>query len=260
MFIHPPSTNPSGPAVDLIDHAPQACSHEGQEPAATTCVEGDAFAILHHCHEHIGEQLQRLEGLAAALRGRETFLDEQRVALEEIVSFLETAVPVHTADEEQTLFPALRAQPEFADVPHTPMDCMEGEHLTHLEMRRELADAVTRRDARATILAARRLIAEYRDHIAKEEEVLYPFAKRLLTDPATLASLAADMRFRRRSIDLWNAQVPNNDSGINTRSPRPSTTTNFPARCCARTMFSKLISPTTIPPRLRSSINSINSS
>jgi hemerythrin-like domain-containing protein len=116
--------------------------------------------------------------------------------LGDVLTFLDTAVPMHSADEEQTLFPRLR-EALGARAGSTPMDCMEREHVEHQALLAGLKRAVVRRDPRATAAAALAIVAGYREHIGKEEEVLFPWARETLTNPALVDAMTQQMRARR---------------------------------------------------------------
>lgn len=165
--------------------------------APAGCASHDPFEKLAACHQHVLGTLAELERALADLRGPEPFSDRLRATVGDTLTLIQVAIPLHSADEEQTLFPRLRERAPFADAPHTPMDCMESDHVEHREMAASLARASMKRDAAALERAARNLIAEYREHISKEDEVLFPMARELLTDPAELAEMAREMHERR---------------------------------------------------------------
>ena len=167
---------------------PKCCAHHG------------AFAILHDCHEHILERLARLEGLGQELQ-RAAALEERHLAvIGDVLSFLHTAIPMHSADEERTLFPRLRvAQPMLG---HTPMDCLEREHVDHAAQLARFERAVVQREPAAIARAALDMVASYREHIGKEEEVLFPWARELLGDPAIVQAMTREMRERRTAAGL----------------------------------------------------------
>ena len=165
------------------------------------CGHHDAFAILHDCHEHILERLAKLEALGRELKGAAggpaPVLDERRLAvLCDVLTFLDTAVPLHSADEEQTLFPRLR-ETLGPSGGHTPMDCMEEEHVQHAALLAGLKRAVVKRDAAATAGAALAVVLSYREHIGREEEVLFPWAHEVLGDPVVVEAMTQQMRQRR---------------------------------------------------------------
>jgi iron-sulfur cluster repair protein YtfE (RIC family) len=165
-------------------------------PEARCCGHHDAFAILHDCHEHILERLERLETLGRELT-RATELKEAHLAvLGDVLSFLDTAVPMHSADEEKSLFPRLR-QAMGSVTGQTPMDCMEREHVEHQVMLAGLKRAVVRRDAAAVAREALGIVAGYREHIGREEDVLFPWARKTLADPVIVERMTLEMRERR---------------------------------------------------------------
>lgn len=171
--------------------------------ARGSCIaHSDAFAILSHCHEHILEKLDVLEGVGRELIESPDLQDRHLARLGEVLAFLDTAIPLHSADEEQSLFPRLRALPPFFGIDGTPMDCMEAEHVEHAALKARLKVAIVKRDAEAAGRCALTMTAAYRDHIAKEEEILFPTARLTLTDPAILETMAEEMRARRREVGL----------------------------------------------------------
>jgi iron-sulfur cluster repair protein YtfE (RIC family) len=153
----------------------QTQTQAGVAPAQQTkcCGHHDAFAILHDCHEHILERLGKLETLGRELKSAPVIEERHLAVLADVLTFLDTAVPMHSADEEQTLFPRLR-EAIGPSAGHTPMDCMEQEHVQHQALLAALKRAVVKRDPAATAQAALSIVSEYREHIGKEEDVLFP--------------------------------------------------------------------------------------
>ena len=176
---------PSGSA------APDACEHAP-----------DAFGILRSCHDHILERMTVLEGVADDLGRTGAFSDAILAHLCEVLTMLDTAVPLHSADEEETLFPVLRELPPFKGTEGTPMDCMEGEHVLHRGLMADLKRSIMQKDAGATCEAARRIVTEYRGHIEKENEILFPMAQQVVTDASVVERMTAAMQARRRRAGL----------------------------------------------------------
>jgi iron-sulfur cluster repair protein YtfE (RIC family) len=171
--------------------------------AQAACTHRDAFDILAHCHEHILFRLAALEETAGALRLQGAWSDALLASLCDVLVFLDTAIPMHSADEERSLFPRLRRCPPFLD--HggdTPMDCMESEHRQHQRLLAALKRAIMQRDVLATSDAAVAVVNGYRTHIVKEDEILFPWARQLLVDPAELAEMTREMRARREAVSL----------------------------------------------------------
>jgi len=170
-------------------------------PTTRCCGHHDAFGILHDCHEHILERLARLETLGRELSAGSEFGERHLAGLCDVLAFLDTAVPIHSADEEKSLFPRLRAMSGSMSG-HTPMDCMEQEHVEHQALMAVLKRAVVKRDAAAAGRAALNIVGSYRDHIGREEEVLYPWARSVLTSPALVDAMTQEMRLRRQLAGL----------------------------------------------------------
>jgi iron-sulfur cluster repair protein YtfE (RIC family) len=172
-------------------------------PDTSCCSQQSAFQILLTCHEHIGQRLGTLEEVGRSLLEAELFNEHHLACLCDVLAFLDTAIPIHSADEEQSLFPRLKALPEFAGHPGaTPMDCMEAEHAQHAELKAQLKAAIVKRNPAAAGRCAMTLAGEYRSHIQKEEEVLYPMATEMLTEGAVLDAMTEEMRERRREAGL----------------------------------------------------------
>jgi hemerythrin-like domain-containing protein len=170
----------------------------------TSCLhELDAFGILSRCHEHVLQKLQVLEGVADELERQRTFDDSRLARLCDVLTMMHTAIPLHSADEEESLFPELRRRQPFAGMQGTPMDCMEHEHVGHRRLLVELERAIFLRDAEAAARTCRAVAVEYREHIGKEEQVLFPLAKEVLADdPAAVALMTQQMRERRAAAGL----------------------------------------------------------
>ena len=135
-----------------------------------------------------------------------TLSAEQRDAMEVALRYFDEAEPKHTADEEQSLFPRLRAS-RHPRVPEalTLVDGLAHDHevarahharvgiLAH----RWLADGRLPTDA-ATELVERldALAALYRTHIPVEDGELIPLARTIL-DAADIAAFGREMAARR---------------------------------------------------------------
>ncbi len=178
---------------------------EADLAARGSCIaNSDAFAILSHCHEHILEKLEVLEDVGRELATDGAFTERRLAMLCDVLTMLDTAIPLHTADEEETLFPVLRATEIFAGMDATPMDCIEYEHDGHRQLMVDLKREVMKRDGATTARAAMAIVEEYRSHIQKEEEVVYPWARELV-DGASLVRMATVMRQRRVDAGILKA-------------------------------------------------------
>jgi iron-sulfur cluster repair protein YtfE (RIC family) len=107
------------------------------------------------------------------------------------------ALPLHVADEEQSLAPRLR---RFAPEAAAALDAMEREHRAHDEVLARLIPAweALRADPgvrRETLADARRLQAQLEEHLAVEERLIIPAIARLPADEAS--AIIAELRARR---------------------------------------------------------------
>lgn len=149
--------------------------------------------ILSSEHRVIEIVLDCLERLAEKARGsRRLDID----SADQAVRFLRTfADACHHQKEEQKLFKALEARGLPGHV--GPISVMLGEHETGRALLRELDLAISaaragEQDAAERFAARAGAYVELlRDHIAKEDQVLFPMAEGLL-DAATKERLVAD--------------------------------------------------------------------
>ena len=162
----------------------------------------DPFAILEACHGRIARMLRTLERLGphVAAKGVD---DEAREAIARARRYFEVAGPDHHADEEVDLFPAARdaARAAADGAALAEIDALVRDHRA---MERRWAALRTHLDALAAGEAAAvdtslvaGFAALYRDHIEREEGVVYGRAKAWL-DTALRTRLAAAMVARRR--------------------------------------------------------------
>jgi len=187
-------------------HATHATVPAGIEPIhAQSCATADAFGILSHCHEHILEKLAELERLGRGLASGGPADDSVLAGFCRVLAFLHTAIPLHSADEEESLFPRLRRLPAFRAATGSPVDVLEGEHREHAGLLARLELELMRGDAPAAGRAALTVVSAYREHIAIEEGVLFPVARELLGGTPELAAMTAEMRDRRRRAGLLSA-------------------------------------------------------
>ena len=141
----------------------------------------DPFEMLERCHRRLEETLDPLR-------------TPTRQALDEAMAFIDRALRRHEDDEEQSLFPRLARVPQLAGL----LDRLTVQHRDQTalveELRTELA-AATPNEARLRDVVAR-LDAAYREHIAVEEQELFPAAKSAL-DADDLGGMASEMESRR---------------------------------------------------------------
>jgi hemerythrin-like domain-containing protein len=169
----------------------------GAEPADFD----DPFAILEACHERIARMLRTLERLPAHVAAHGVDADA-REAIARVRRYFEVAGPDHHADEEVDLFPAARAAADAAGdaAAHAAIDRLEADHreMEHAwaALRAHL-DALCERGGEVDEALVGRFAAIYRDHIEREEGVVYAGAKPRLDAPLR-TRLAQAMVGRRR--------------------------------------------------------------
>src|SRR5947209_5910870 len=141
--------------------------------------------------EHLTACHRRIEDRLATLgRAPDHWRDAPEAALEAIrksIQFLDSNGALHTMDEEVSLFPRLRPRLAGEEVAH--LDRLEQQHQDVESVFAELKDVVAEIAAspqQAILLEPRyrelvtRLSELYRPHIQFEDEVLMPFARRIL--------------------------------------------------------------------------------
>lgn len=124
-------------------------------------------------HEKILEKLKELESAAA-----ETLVNKNKI--EDFLSFVRDFAEPHHQKEEKVLFPAL----ENKGIPNEggPIGVMLFEHETERNFMKELAGALENNDEGKIKEISQTIVALLRDHIDKENNILYPLAKNILTD------------------------------------------------------------------------------
>ncbi|MGC8669223.1 MAG: hemerythrin domain-containing protein [Chthonomonadales bacterium] len=161
--------------------------------------------LLSDCHRRIERFLDQMIAVVDECRGGE--LDRaHRDALETAMRYFRQAAPLHTADEEVSLFPRLRRSgqasvQEALDV----LDRLEQDHIVAAEAHTEI-DALAQKwlsagvlegtDVERLSLELHSLRSMYNRHIALEDGTLFPLAGTVLP-PAEVAQLGREMAVRR---------------------------------------------------------------
>lgn len=146
--------------------------------------EGHLVARMMDEHRHILSQLDRLEQLVTA-RGDVAPPPADLQAIQAIGEFLIGTEPHHQR-EEQVLFP-LMIEREVAGPPAV----MTAEHVQLRALKHRITEGARRSlgssagEAWPAVRdASQQLIQMLRDHIFKEDNILYPMAVQLIRDPA----------------------------------------------------------------------------
>lgn len=172
----------------------QPLDHEFTEP----------LGLLSDCHRRLEYFLEVLIRLSESAGGALT--PEQWKDLEKAVNYFARAAPQHTADEEESLFPRLRAtrDPRAAEA----IECLsqlerdhemaEAHHLAVDTFCRRWLDHGFLSDADRRNLEDRlaELQAIYREHIAIEDNQLFPVASAVLSEEQLL-EIGREMEDRR---------------------------------------------------------------
>jgi len=160
----------------------------------------DPLGLLSDCHRRIERFLGVLIRICQKGDGGPMQADE-RSALETALTYFRNAAPKHTADEEDSLFPRLRAAERAVEC----LDRLEGDHVAagrdhdiveSLGTQWLRDGALTGNQAREMREALERLAGLYARHIAIEDTELFPLAAQVL--PADqLAAVGREMANRR---------------------------------------------------------------
>jgi hemerythrin-like domain-containing protein len=166
------------------------------------------LGLLNDCHRRIERFLEILQKVAE--QGSASDLnDEQRRAVDAALEYFRKAAPRHTADEEESLFPMLRAAGSADSTAVLQIvESLEQDHaaanLAHAEVDRLFGawieqGGLTELQSKKLSLLLRELREMYRQHIAVEDNELFPLAARVL-GPEQLKELGRQMA-NRRGID-----------------------------------------------------------
>lgn len=156
---------------------------------------GDPIGLLSACHGRMRALFDLLERLPDWITGH-GYDDEARAAVTRVLRYFDVAAPLHHDDEEQDLFPLLKADVEN----HRLITRLQQEHRALDEAWRRLSALLRTLPAGGERLPEgfaghiADFCAAYRRHIDIEEEQLLPRAH---LDAAQRARLGAAMATRR---------------------------------------------------------------
>lgn len=165
----------------------------------------DPIGLLGDCHRRVERFLGVLVKVASDARGQSLSV-EQRGALETALRYFREAAPKHTADEEESLFPRMRAAGGPAvEAVLAQVEALEADHVRAGPAHDEV-DSLGRRwldegrlsgaDAARLCDVVNELAAMYRNHIAIEDREVFPAAAAALTAEQRKA-IGAEMAARR---------------------------------------------------------------
>jgi len=158
----------------------------------------DPLAMLTACHDRILKQCSTLEKLSTHLR-RSGLTPDARAAATEVHRYFSTAGMLHHQDEEQDLFPLLRADSALASL----IDGLAAEHRRMEVLWRQLEPQLARPETIIEDLDGfAALVSEfsqlYAGHVAREDRELLPRAREWL--PAEVQSVIGARMAARRGI------------------------------------------------------------
>ena len=175
-----------------------------RQPSAASESPDHPLARLTACHRRVE---QRLETLARAGARFSSDRHEALRAIDACLHFFDTNGVLHTADEEESLFP--RLLPLLAPAERAVVEGLEQDHETARRLHAELTDASAALhrcpESGAGLAAFRdcvsRLDTLYRRHIGIEDTEVAGLARRLLTG-ADLVAIGAEMSQRRHLAEV----------------------------------------------------------
>lgn len=162
----------------------------------------DPIGMLTDCHRRIENFLRVLHEVCHSAKGR-PLSDEETSAVQASLDYFRRGGRRHTADEEESLFPRLRAQLSGADFKE--LDGLEHEHQTADALHAEVDDlcthwlsagALSEADSARLTRAVEELGRIYAGHIRIEEDVVFPRAAKVL-DAGTVKTIGDEFRRRR---------------------------------------------------------------
>jgi hemerythrin-like domain-containing protein len=162
----------------------------------------DPIGMLTDCHRRIERFLNVLDGVCHRARAR-TLTEEETSAVQASLDYFRRGGRRHTADEEESLFPRLRA--ELSEADFKELDKLEHEHQTADALHAEVDELCTHwlsagtlngGDSARLTAAVEELVRIYAGHIRIEEDVVFPRAAKML-DPKTVKVIGDEFRRRR---------------------------------------------------------------
>jgi hemerythrin-like domain-containing protein len=161
----------------------------------------DPLGMLKDCHRRIESFLGILCLVVERAKGR-TLTGEEKSAIQAALQYFRSGGQRHTADEEVSLFPRLRASsvgpPQELDL--LEADHREAQHLHNSVERLYLqwagSGALSAENCDRLLLETERLRQLYAQHIEVEERIVFPHAAQVL-DVRTIAAIGLEFQTRR---------------------------------------------------------------
>ncbi len=163
----------------------------------------DPLGMLKDCHRRI----EMFFGILCrvAERGESGSLnDEEQTAVQAALHYFREGGQRHTADEEESLFPRLKDSraPGFDALDRLEDDHRDANKL-HAAVERLFSawiasGSISPEDRQSLLSTAHRLRTLYTGHIRVEEEIVFPYAARVL-DSGRIREIGTEFRTRRSS-------------------------------------------------------------
>jgi hemerythrin-like domain-containing protein len=163
----------------------------------------DPIGMLVDCHRRIESFLHILCVVVERAPNR-PFTDEEIQAVQAALQYFRVGGQRHTADEEESLFPRLRAE-SAAGAP-AELGGLENDHRHANDLHRAveilystwIADGSLNPDDEARLRSETKQLKHlYEEHIQLEEQIVFPRAARIL-DSRTLAEIGREFHARRK--------------------------------------------------------------
>lgn len=164
----------------------------------------DPIGMLKDCHRRIEQFLQILCLVVDRAPGR-ALNDEEAAAVRSALHYFKVGGQRHTADEEESLFPRMRAEQKTAGAVKE-IDALETQHreaddlheaVDKLYSRWVEGKALSAEDEEWLRTATQRLKQLYEGHIKIEESLVFPRAAEGL-DEDEIAAIGEEFRARRK--------------------------------------------------------------
>jgi hemerythrin-like domain-containing protein len=162
----------------------------------------DPIGMLKDCHRRIEHFLHILCVVVKQAAGR-TLTDEENAAIQAALNYFCTGGQRHNADEEESLFPRLRA--ESSSEALQELSALENDHHDASDLH-AAADTLytawiefgllSSDDEQRLLLIAKQLKHLYEEHIQIEEKIVFPRAAEIL-DGRAIAAIGREFRARR---------------------------------------------------------------
>jgi hemerythrin-like domain-containing protein len=162
----------------------------------------DPIGMLKDCHRRI-EHFLNIICVVVDRAGNRALSDEETAAIQAALNYFRVGGQRHTADEEQSLFPRMRAAGAAHEV--TEIGGLEHDHGEAEAMHAQVDDLYSAWIANGSLTPAQheelgaatnKLRQLYERHIALEEQVVFPRAAEMLSRDA-IAAMGEELRARR---------------------------------------------------------------